>query len=138
MATTPKRHFGFQNFFTLHLSGIGSVCMSNLRKIRAAVSECISGQTNRQTDKQTDRQTDKRTRPLSLAPTSFGWRKAKIDDNEQIGSLLWADDVVLASDNPEELQEMLDITNKTALKYHVEFGKDKSQVMIIKYRAIPP
>ena len=46
----PNDISDFKIFFALHLCGIGSVCMANLRKIRAAISECISGQTNRQTD----------------------------------------------------------------------------------------
>ena len=54
MATTPKRQFGFQKYLTLHPSGVGSVCIIILRKIRAAITECIGGQTNRQTDRQTN------------------------------------------------------------------------------------
>ena len=40
----------FRTFFALPLSGIDSVCMANLRKIRAAVSECISCQTDKHTN----------------------------------------------------------------------------------------
>ena len=38
---------------------------------------------------------------------------------------LWVDDVVIATSN-EELQEMLESTNHTTKKYHIEFGKPKS------------
>ena len=50
---------------------------------------------------------------------------------EKIGCLLWVDDVVLMSSSKEELQKMLDITNEIANRYHLEFGKEKSQTMII-------
>ena len=51
--------------------------------------------------------------------------------DEKLGCLLWMDDVILASLDPKEIQTMLDITNKTAGKYHIEFGKEKSKAMII-------
>ena len=49
--------------------------------------------------------------------------------NEKIGCLLWMDDVVLLSENDKELQEMLDITNNIAKRYHIVFGKEKSKIM---------
>ena len=56
---------------------------------------------------------------------------------EKMGCLLWVDDVVLISENPKELQEMLDITHKIASKYHIVFGKEKSKVMNIGTRKVP-
>ena len=50
--------------------------------------------------------------------------------NRKIGCLLWMDDAVLISDNPEEAQEILNITNQVANKYHLEFGPEKSKVMV--------
>ena len=50
---------------------------------------------------------------------------------EEIGSLLWVDDVVLASFDEKEMQDMLNLTNSTASMYRVEFGKEKSQIMLV-------
>ena len=41
------------------------------------------------------------------------------------------DDVLLISSQPNELQQMLNITSAIAGKYHVEFGEEKSNVMKI-------
>ena len=41
------------------------------------------------------------------------------------------DDVLLISSEPNELQQMLNITSAIAGKYHVEFGEEKSNVMKI-------
>ena len=51
--------------------------------------------------------------------------------NEKIGSLLWMDDVILMTTEPKEMQRMLNITDATSGKYHVEFGEPKSNVMKI-------
>ena len=51
--------------------------------------------------------------------------------NEPIGCLLWMDDVALISNNPEELQKMLKITNEVACRYHIEFGSAKSKILKI-------
>ena len=48
---------------------------------------------------------------------------------ENIGCLLWIDDAVLISPDPEELQTMLNITNEIAGRYHIEFGEEKSKIM---------
>ena len=37
------------------------------------------------------------------------------------------DDVALVADNRNEMQKMLDITDKTAKKYHIKFGEEKSK-----------
>ena len=50
---------------------------------------------------------------------------------EKINSLLWMDDVCLIHHDPKILQEMLDITNHVALKYHIEFGAAKCKVVRI-------
>ena len=50
---------------------------------------------------------------------------------ENIGCLLWMDDVVLISPDPEELQTMLNITHEIAGRYHIEFGEEKSKIMKI-------
>ena len=51
------------------------------------------------------------------------------ENNTRIACLLWVDDVILISTSQEELQKMLDITNQTNKKYHIEFGKAKSNIM---------
>ena len=38
---------------------------------------------------------------------------------EPIGCLLWMDDVALISNDPKELQKMLNVTNKVANRYHI-------------------
>ena len=38
---------------------------------------------------------------------------------EPIGCLLWMDDVALISNDPTELQKMLNITNEVANRYHI-------------------
>ena len=50
---------------------------------------------------------------------------------EKLGCLLWMDDVVLISDNKQEIQDLLHITNQVAGKYHLEFGEEKSKYMTI-------
>ena len=40
------------------------------------------------------------------------------------------DDVLLLETRPEEKQELLNITNKVAEKYHIKFGREKIQTMI--------
>ncbi len=49
----------------------------------------------------------------------------------KVGDLLWVDDVALMSFDENELQDMLDITYHTAKKYRIEFGKEKSQILVI-------
>ena len=45
--------------------------------------------------------------------------------------LLWMDDVALIATDPTNLQIMLDITNETSNRYHVEFGEPKSRILKI-------
>ena len=54
----------------------------------------------------------------------------EIDDKgTRVPCLLWVDDVVLIATSNEELQEMLESTNHTTNKYHIEFRKPKSNKM---------
>ena len=50
---------------------------------------------------------------------------------EPTGSLLWMDNVLLISIESKELQDMLNITNEIANRYHIEFGKEQSQILEI-------
>jgi hypothetical protein len=47
------------------------------------------------------------------------------------------DDVVLLTDNPEELQAMINTTQQVANKYHIEFGQEKSKCMIMRSKLEP-
>ena len=49
----------------------------------------------------------------------------------KIPCLLWMDDVVLAETTPKRSQQLLDITNDTSLKYHVEYGMPKTNYLRI-------
>ena len=63
------------------------------------------------------------------------------NSNHYIADLLWVDDVALFSTDADELQEMLDITDETAKRYRIEFGKEKSKVLKIgkdKKQETPP
>ena len=56
----------------------------------------------------------------------------KINENgTEKGSLLWVDDVFLITIEGE-LQKPLDITNQVSNKYHIEYGKAKSNALPIK------
>ena len=56
----------------------------------------------------------------------------------ETGCLLWVDDVVLIADNPQDAQKLLDITNKVASTYHIEFGMEKSKVLKIGKKGTSP
>jgi hypothetical protein len=56
----------------------------------------------------------------------------------RLACLLWMDDVVLLSQTPEEMQELLNITDHVAKKYHIEFGKEKSLNLTIPPRGRNP
>ena len=51
-------------------------------------------------------------------------------NGNKTGCLLWMDDVALISNNEEEMDEMLNITNDIARKYHIKFGQEKSKIMM--------
>ena len=55
----------------------------------------------------------------------------KTKSGSVIDSLLWMDDVCLIHSDRNELQQMLDITNHVAKKYHIEFGAAKCKVVKI-------
>ena len=52
----------------------------------------------------------------------------------QIGSLFWADDVVLIAEDKNELQKMLDIATTFSKRWRLAFNHDKSNVVIIGRR----
>ena len=57
-----------------------------------------------------------------------------MNDNINIDSPLWIDDVCLVHHDLEILQEMLDTTNHVALKYHIQNNlKLKEGVLIYNY-----
>ena len=43
----------------------------------------------------------------------------------KVDSLLWMDDVCLIHHDQEKLQEILNVSNYVAQKYHIEFGAAK-------------
>ncbi len=51
--------------------------------------------------------------------------------DEAIGCLLWVDDVILSNMDEKRLQRILDIIERTANKYHIEYGIAKSNVLNI-------
>ena len=55
----------------------------------------------------------------------------EIWSNTTMGCLLWMDDVVLIHHDKEEIQKMLNITDDIAKRYHIKFGKEKSQILTI-------
>ena len=59
----------------------------------------------------------------------------KVGQNNIPGCLLWMDDVALIHHNKDELQEMLNVTEDISKRYHIKFGKEKSQVLTIGQKA---
>jgi hypothetical protein len=58
-----------------------------------------------------------------------------VTENEtKLGCLLWMDDVVLIAKDEKDMQEMLEITNTIARKYHLKFGAEKSKYMALGRR----
>jgi len=60
-------------------------------------------------------------------------QKDKIDmgTTNITGCLKWMDDVALFHTEPDQLQEMLNITEEIAQRYHIKFGKEKNQIITI-------
>lgn len=63
-------------------------------------------------------------------------RKQNIGENlwtngHKINTLLWMDDVALITNNEEDMRKLLETTEKIAGKYRIEFGQEKSKIMII-------
>jgi len=54
--------------------------------------------------------------------------------NVRIGSLFWADDIVLIANNEYELQQMLDLAASFAENWKLSFNHNKSNVLIIGKR----
>ena len=77
----------------------------------------------------TIRTLDRRNKKKEITKENLGTHIESLD--ETIGCLLWMNDVLLISSEPNELQQMLNITSAIAGKYHVEFGEEKSNVMKI-------
>ena len=55
--------------------------------------------------------------------------QTNIDTNSTC--LLWVDDVAIITNNIEDQQTLLSITNNTANKYRIQFGQEKSKLLII-------
>jgi len=53
--------------------------------------------------------------------------------DNQVGSLLWVDDIIMAEIESQNLQRMLDVAEHTSNKYHIEYGESKSNVMTIQF-----
>ena len=47
------------------------------------------------------------------------------------GCLLWMDDVVLIHHDKHIMQNMIDTTNEIANRYRIQFGQEKSKIMIV-------
>ena len=62
----------------------------------------------------------------------------EIWDYTTLGCLLWMDDVVLIHHDKEELQKMLNTTNDIARRFHIKFGREKSQLLTIGNAEPPP
>ena len=52
--------------------------------------------------------------------------------------LLWVDDAAIITNNIEDQQTLLSITNNTANKYRIQFGQEKSKLLIIGKDNINP
>ena len=57
--------------------------------------------------------------------------EVKIWDTQTTGCLLWMDDVALIHQDQEELKAIVETTNEIAKRYHIKFGKEKSQILTI-------
>jgi hypothetical protein len=53
-------------------------------------------------------------------------------DDEQVGILMYADDVVCLAESPEDLQSMLDILDDWCRKWRLELNGSKTNVMIFR------
>ena len=53
----------------------------------------------------------------------------RTDEITNINVLLWMDDVALITDNIDSMKSLLKTTDHTAKKYHIEFGKNKSNIL---------
>lgn len=53
------------------------------------------------------------------------------DDLDKVAAIEWVDDIVAAETDPDRMQDILNIIDDIANKYKIEFGEDKSKVMVI-------
>ena len=60
-----------------------------------------------------------------------GIGKVNIRTTQTTGCPLWMDDVALLHKDHHQLQNMLDITEELAQRFHIKFGKEKNQVVNI-------
>jgi hypothetical protein len=79
-----------------------------------------------------------------LSPALFGLfieelasRLSKVDGGAAVGAnllrtLLYADDIVLIADTPEQLQEMIDVLAKYCAEWRMSVNLSKSQAMVVK------
>ena len=66
-------------------------------------------------------------------PHLAGWLATGLQTNIDTNSkcLLWVDDVAIITNNIEDQQTLLSITNNTANKYRIQFGQEKAKLLII-------
>jgi len=68
-----------------------------------------------------------------IAQTIKKEEKGKIDigTTNMTRCLLWMENIALFHNDPEQLQEMLNITEEIAQRYHIKYGNEKSQIIKI-------
>ncbi len=71
-----------------------------------------------------------------IAKEDLGIKITGID--KAIGCLLWINDVILADMNEKRFQRILDITDTTANKYHIEYRAPKHNVINISQKENKP
>ena len=77
--------------------------------------------------------------PMEAEEQELGIKIGDQENGEEtIGVFLWRDDVILLSDEPEGLQKMLNIADDVAKKNLMEYGEDKSEIMIIGKNDVRP
>ena len=54
-----------------------------------------------------------------------------IGNKNMPGCLLWMDDIVLIHHDKHIMQNMIDTTNEIANRYRIQFGQEKSKIMIV-------
>ena len=54
-----------------------------------------------------------------------------IGNKNMPGCLLWMDDVVLIHHDKHIMQNMIDTTNEIVNRYRIQFGQEKSKIMIV-------
>ena len=84
---------------------------------KATPGEARRGKTRRRPDKKVSPGFEKYCRN----------QNTETNTETNLACLLWIDDVLLLETRPEEKQELLNITNKVAEKYHIKFGREKAK-----------